>query len=227
MSLQQNIEKVRRQILQASARAGRNPDSVKLIAVSKTVDLDKIREVFETGQTVFGENRVQEAWNKFQEADFDAEWHLIGHLQTNKVKRAIHFASTIHSVDSVKLADEIQKYAETDNRRIDILLQVNVSGEDSKFGIPPENAEYLLEHVTALSNVDVKGLMTIAAYANDERATRSSFQKLRELRDRLQKSFENVQLNELSMGMTNDFEIAIEEGATMVRIGRSIFGERN
>ena len=228
MSLAENIEIVRERIAEACLRSGRDVAEVKLVAVSKTVDAAKIEEAVAAGVTLLGENRVQEAWQKYQQVRGSAEWHMIGHLQTNKVKRALQFARVIQSVDSVRLAVEIDRQAKKLDRSIDVLLQVNTSGEASKFGLSGDFLLPAAEQIAELTNVRVRGLMTIGAFTTDESRVRSCFVTLRDLREQLvQAGVPNCRPEELSMGMTDDFEWAIEEGSTMVRIGRLIFGERN
>ncbi len=228
MSIAENIHQVRRRIERACERAKRNPQDVKLVAVTKTVDAARIEQAIAAGVTDIGENRVQEAWRKYQAINAPSvHWHLVGHLQTNKAKRALQFATMIHSVDSVKLARELQTQAEKLERDIDILVQVNTSGEESKFGLEPAEAEGAIAEMAGMANLKIKGLMTIGAFTENMEVVRSCFVRLRQLRHQINDaSFGRVQLQELSMGMTNDFELAIEEGATLVRVGRSIFGER-
>lgn len=228
MSIAENIYQVRRRIERACERAKRSPQDVKLVAVTKTVDAARIEQAIAAGVTDIGENRVQEAWRKYQAINAPSvHWHLVGHLQTNKAKRALQFATMIHSVDSVKLARELQTQAEKLERDIDILVQVNTSGEESKFGLEPAEAEGAIAEMAGMANLKIKGLMTIGAFTENMEVVRSCFVRLRQLRHQINDaSFGRVQLQELSMGMTNDFELAIEEGATLVRVGRSIFGER-
>ncbi len=213
----QNLLSIKKRVADACARAARSPDEVTIIAVTKTQPLPKIEAAYQAGMTHFGENRVQEAQGKLPElSGIDATWHIIGHLQTNKVKMALALFDIIHSVDSIRLAQAISKQA---NKVTSVLLQVNVSGEETKGGFSPEELPQALNTVTELPNIVVDGLMTIAPWLSDTEQVRPFFKRLRELRDELG-------LAHLSMGMTDDFEVAIEEGATMVRIGRAIFGER-
>ena len=214
-----NINFVRERIRVAAERAGRNPEEVTLIAVSKTVEPDRIEMALAAGQTLFGESKVQEARAKSPLVSGRACWHMIGHLQTNKAREAVALFEVIHSVDSVKLAVEIDKCAERAGKTQTILLEVNVSGEASKFGLKPEDLKSTIAEINLLSRLEVRGLMTIAPFTEEMQKVRPWFRRLRELRDALG-------LRELSMGMTHDFEAAIEEGATMVRIGAAIFGER-
>lgn len=228
MSIAQNIAAVKARIAEACERVGRNPSAVKLIAVSKTVGVPQIREAVSAGVSAIGENRVQEAWRKFQEVAVETDWHMIGHLQTNKVRQVLKFATLIHTVDSLRLANEIQVQAQRLDRKIAVLLQVNISGEASKFGFGLDEVVDVVPEVRLLPNLSLQGLMTIGAHVNDPSYIRTGFSALRELRDKLEmEQGSGLVLPELSMGMTNDFELAVEEGSTMVRIGRSIFGERN
>ena len=211
------METVNKQVADACGRAGRSPDEVTIIAVSKTQPSSLIEAAFEAGIKHFGENRVQEAQGKLPElSGIDAKWHLIGHLQTNKVKEALALFDIIHSVDSIRLAEVISRQAD---KEIRVLLQINVSGEETKGGFSPKELPQAFKTVTELPNIVVDGLMTIAPWISDAEQVRPVFKQLKELRD-------GLGLKHLSMGMTDDFEVAIEEGATMVRIGRAIFGER-
>ncbi len=220
MDVRERVERVRERIARACMRAGRSPEEVTLVAVTKGVEPEKIIEAFEAGIREFGENRVQEMERKMEslrgirEA---ARWHMVGHLQTNKVKKALELFDTIQSVDSVKLAEAINRRAQ---RKVPVFIQVNVSGEPTKFGFSPQELPSALERIKSLSNLEIRGLMTIAPLTDDEKILREVFRKLRELRDAFG-------LEHLSMGMSNDFEIAVEEGATIVRIGRAIFGEED
>jgi pyridoxal phosphate enzyme (YggS family) len=211
-----NLQRLRERIGAAAARAGRNPDEIKLVAVTKTVEPERVEQALAAGLSVFGESKVQEAKAKIPLVSGRARWHMIGHLQTNKAREAVTLFELIHSVDSVKLAAELDKWAARAGKTQPILLEVNVSGEASKFGLKPDALEAALEQINALPRLEVRGLMTVPPAGKD---ARPFFWQLRELRDRLG-------LTELSMGMTHDFEVAIEEGATMVRIGTAIFGER-
>lgn len=210
-------------------KAGRNIP-VKVIAVSKTKPSDMLHNAYLAGIKVFGENYVQELVDKseyFKDNSLtNIEWHFIGHLQSNKVKYIIPFVDYIHSVDSIKLADEINKRAEQNNKIQKILLQVNTSGEESKSGCEPDEAVYLASAILSLLNIELVGLMTIGTFTDDETQQRKEFSLLRNLRDEINNKL-NINLKELSMGMTNDYPVAIDEGATMVRIGTAYFGERN
>lgn len=227
MAITDNIEQVYDRIARACGRCGRNSDEVQLVAVTKNVDVARIRTAIEAGVRVLGENRVQEALPKFQEIGSEVQWHMIGHLQRNKVKQALQFAEMIQSVDSLRLAREIQKQAGKLNRQVDILLEVNTSGEESKFGFRPEETLNAVREISSLFALKIRGLMTIGAFLPNPNDARPAFGLLRELGEQVDDlNMENVDMDILSMGMTDDFEVAIEEGATMVRIGRLIFGER-
>jgi len=227
MPIRENVHFVRNKIAEACQRSGRDPEEVELVAITKTVDVEQINEAMKAGILVVGENRVQEAWRKFQEVGKGVHWHIVGHLQTNKVKRVLQFADMIHSVDSVYLAREIQTQAEKLDRTIEILIQVNTSGEESKFGFEPEVTIGAIEEISAFSNLEIKGLMTIGAFLLNPEDVRPCFKLLRDLKDRVNEhKIAGFEIGTLSMGMTNDYEVAIEEGSTMVRVGTAIFGER-
>lgn len=223
----ENYLEVKRRISEACQRCGRNEDEVTLIAVSKTKPVEDIREVYDAGQRVFGENRVQEMCQKMPELPEDIQWHLIGHLQHNKVKYLMPRTAMIHSVDSVKLAQTISKEAVKNNRIMPVLIEVNVAEEESKFGVKMEDLEGFLKEICDLPGLKITGLMTVAPFVDDPEDNRPVFRALRQISvDINNKKINNIYLNELSMGMTNDFETAIEEGATMVRVGTAIFGSR-
>lgn len=227
MPIRENVQFARNKIAEACRRRGRKSEEIELVAITKTVDVEQINEAIEAGIRVVGENRVQEAWRKFQEVGEKAHWHMVGHLQTNKVKRVLQFADMIHSVDSVYLAREIQTQAKKLDRTIEILIQVNTSGEESKFGLEPEATIGAIEEVSTLPNLKIKGLMTIGAFLPNPEDVRPCFKLLHDLKDRVnERGITSVEIGTLSMGMTNDYEIAIEEGSTMVRVGTAIFGER-
>ncbi len=217
-----NLESVRERIGHAATRAGRDSREVTLVAVSKGRPLEMIQEAAQAGQRVFGENRAQELRDKIDRLAVDLEWHFIGHLQRNKVNMVIGKAALVHSVDSRRLLEAVASRAEELEIVQDILLQVNVSGEESKYGMEEEGMEGMLEAALALPAVRVRGLMTIAPLEAEEK-TRPCFRRLRELRDALARDFSPLDLGILSMGMTQDFEVALEEGANMVRIGTAIF----
>jgi pyridoxal phosphate enzyme (YggS family) len=223
----ENFEAVTQRIAACCGRSGRPPGDVRLVCVTKEAPVDRMKEALGAGARTFGENRVQEAAAKHPSFGPEVEWHLVGHLQTNKARDAVRIFNLIHSVDSLRLASEIDKEARKAGKVQDILIQVNTSGEASKFGIKPEEAGGLLKEISALANVRALGLMTIAPEADDPEAVRPYFRKLRELRDNINAVCRMpYAVRHLSMGMTNDFEVAIEEGATLVRVGRGIFGER-
>ncbi|OGO02175.1 MAG: YggS family pyridoxal phosphate enzyme [Chloroflexi bacterium RBG_13_53_26] len=215
----QNVHEVQRRIARAATKAGRSPADLTVIGVTKTVDPLLIQQAFQAGIRHFGESRIQEAKDKMAQLSVlqpRPTWHMVGHLQTNKVKTAIELFDVIHSVDSIRLAEAISEHAQ---QAIPILIQVNVSGEASKYGFPPNKVRSTIEQASHLPHLEIKGLMTIAPYTDNPEDIRPIFRQLRMLRD-------SLGLEHLSMGMTDDFEVAIEEGATMVRIGRAIFGER-
>lgn len=220
-----NLGQIHARIALAAARCGRDPSAVELVAVSKTFPADSIREAFAAGQTVFGESRVQEAAAKISDLPGALHWHFIGHMQKNKIRRALPLFEFFHSVDSSDLAQAIDRVAAEDGFFPRVLLEVNVAGEATKFGFPPDALEREIDALLALPRLQIEGLMTIAPYAGDAEASRPHFRALRELRDRLV-SRTGLPFGTLSMGMSGDFEIAVEEGATLVRVGSSIFGTR-
>jgi pyridoxal phosphate enzyme (YggS family) len=223
-----NIADVNSTIESICKGIGRNPTEVEVIAVTKTVDTDIINYAIECGAANIGESKVQEITLKYEKIPKKVKWHLIGHLQTNKVKYIIDKVDLIHSVDSISLAEEIDKRAAKAGIKKDILIQVNVAEEDSKFGIKFEDIDIFLEQLSKYKNITIKGFMTIAPYYEDIEQARPVFRKLKEKFDQLSKlQIPQVQMQYLSMGMTNDFTVAIEEGANLVRIGTGIFGERN
>ena len=222
----QRLEIVLERIHKACERAGRKPEEVKLLGASKTVPPEKIREFYGCGLKVYGENRVQEFLKKFEALqDLNIEWHFIGYLQTNKVKYLMNKVVLIHSLDRKSLADEIQKRAQKAGITQNVLIEVNVGGEETKAGVEPQNLKELFEYTLSLQNLRVLGLMCIPPYLEDPEEVRPYFRKLRELKEELEREF-NVELPHLSMGMSHDFEVAIEEGATIVRVGTALFGER-
>ncbi len=226
--LQDNLIQVEHNIEKACRRAGRDRSEVTLIAVSKTKPVETLQEAYDLGVRVFGENKVQEMADKYEVLPKDIQWHLIGHLQRNKVKYIIDKAVLIHSVDSLRLAQTIEKEAEKHNLTAHILIEVNVAREESKFGIFPEELESLVDEIAKLPHIQVDGLMTIAPFVPDPEENRPVFRELRKLSvDISAKKVDNVNMSVLSMGMTNDYQVAIEEGATMVRVGTGIFGARN
>src|ERR1700736_1185867 len=222
----ESLERVRDQIAHGVAKAGRSVDDVELVAISKTHEADKVREAIDAGQTLFGESRVQEARVKIPELPSSTRWHFVGHLQKNKIRQAMPLFELIHSVDSLALAQDINRIAEEDGSHPRVLLEVNVAGEGSKFGFRPEQLRAEMESLLALPRLSILGLMTIPPIAEEPESSRKYFVQLRELRDQLQTEF-HVDLAQLSMGMTQDFAVAVEEGATLVRVGTAIFGERS
>jgi len=221
-----NLARVREQIARAAAKSGRAADQVELVAITKTHPAGKVRESIEAGQTLFGESRVQEARAKIPDLPSNIRWHFVGHLQKNKIRHALPLFELIHSVDSLALAQDVNRIAEEDGLHPRVLLEVNLAGEGSKFGFAPEKLREDLENLLALPRLSILGLMTIPPLADEAEASRKYFVQLRELRDRLQTEF-HVDLAQLSMGMTQDFAVAVEEGATLVRVGTAIFGERS
>ena len=220
-------DEIKKRVEAACQRAGRNPEEVTLIAVSKTKPVEMLREAYEAGARDFGENKVQEILAKEPKLPEDIEWHMIGHLQTNKVRQIVGKTCLIHSVDSVRLAEEIHKESVKKGLVTQILLEVNVAEEESKFGFHVEEVEDALKQIQELSGVCVRGLMTIAPFVDNPEDNRPVFQKLNKLYvDMKTKNIDNDTMNILSMGMTGDFEVAVEEGATMVRVGTGIFGAR-
>ena len=222
----ENLERVRTQIADAAAKSGRSAADVDLVAISKTHDAEKVREAIETGQTLFGESKIQEARAKIPDLPSSTRWHFVGHLQKNKIRHALPLFELIHSVDSLALAQEINRIAEEEGLHPRVLLEVNVAGEGSKFGFAPEKLRAEMESLLALPRLSILGLMCIPPIADKDEASRKYFVQVRELRDKLQSEF-HVDLAQLSMGMTQDYAVAIEEGATLVRVGTAIFGERS
>ena len=222
------LDQIKERIQKAAEGCGRDSASVQLVAVSKTIVPDRVREALEAGVTILGENYVQEARDKFQAlVHYPVSWHFIGHLQSNKAKYAVRLFDLIHSVDSLKLARELDKQAAKVDKIQPILIQVNISGEDTKSGIVTEASFDLIKEISYLKHVSIRGLMTMPPYFYQPEKVRTFFAALRRLRDDIQdRCIPNVSMEELSMGMTGDFEVAIEEGATLVRIGTAIFGER-
>ena len=225
--IRDNLHAVEENINAACERSSRKRSDVKLIAVSKTKPITMLREAYDLGCRDFGENKVQELVGKYDQMPDDVRWHLIGHLQRNKVKYIVDKVYMIHSVDSLRLAEEISKEAVKKNVTVSILVEVNVSNEASKFGTSADDAVSLIEQIAKLPNILVKGLMTIAPYVEDSQKNRLYFAKLKQIYvDIIHKNIDNVCMEELSMGMTGDYEVAIEEGATYIRVGTGIFGER-
>ena len=226
--LKENLDNVLKNIADSEERSGRKKGDVTLIAVSKTKPVEMIKGVYDLGVRDFGENRVQELTEKYDKLPSDIRWHLIGHLQTNKVKYIIDKAYMIHSVDSLKLANEISREAVKHSVTANILIEVNVSGEESKFGVSPEDLEDLIRKISVLPAIRIRGLMTVAPYVVDSEENRQIFIKMKQFAvDITRKNIDNVNMDCLSMGMSGDYTVAVEEGATFVRVGTSIFGERN
>ena len=221
----ENVQRIRQRIVSACARSNRPPEEVTLVAVTKTFSSRSIRDALASGVRDIGENYIQELTGKYAELSReDIRWHFIGHLQSNKVKHIVPWIHCIHSVDSVALGKEIAKHAETSGRTLSVLIEVNTSGESTKFGVSPDSAHSLAQQLNELKNISVDGLMTIGPFLPDPEASRPSFRRLANLKSDIAKA--GIPMRHLSMGMTNDFEVAIEEGATMVRIGTAIFGKR-
>jgi pyridoxal phosphate enzyme (YggS family) len=224
-TVKDNLETINKKIKEAALKVNRDPQEIKLVAVTKTATLEQIKEAINEGVKIIGENKVQKATEKYQVLTTEVKWHLIGHLQTNKVKYAVEIFDLIHSVDSIKLAKEIDKRSVQFKKIIDVLIEVNISGEETKYGYNPEKVEAFLKEISEFSGIRVRGLMTIAPISKNKEEVRPYFRRLRELSERIRdKNIKNIKMDYLSMGMTDDFEIAIEEGANMVRIGRGIFG---
>ena len=226
--VRENLIAVEEKIRDACARAGRNREDVTLICVTKTKPVEMLEEAYAAGQRNFGENKVQEICLKAPQLPEDIRWHMIGHLQRNKVKQVMDKAVMIHSVDNLRLAETISREAVKRNMVMPILIEVNAAGEESKFGIALEETEQLVRQAAALPGLQIAGLMTIAPFTEDPESNRLYFRQLRELSvDIKSKCIDNVTMDHLSMGMTGDYQVAIEEGATLIRVGTGIFGERN
>lgn len=224
----ENLKKVEDNVDAACRKAGRSRDEVTLIAVSKTKPVEMLSTIYNQGIRDFGENKVQEMCDKMEQLPSDIRWHMIGHLQTNKVKYIVGHTTLIHSVDSLHLAKEIERQAEKKDVTVDILVEVNIAEEESKFGIHKEETYELVRQIAALPHVHICGLMTIAPYVENPEGNRMYFRGIRQLSvDIAEQNIDNVDMDVLSMGMTGDYMVAIEEGATMVRVGTGIFGERN
>ncbi len=225
--IQEHLRHVEEKICQACDRSGRDRDDVTLIAVSKTKPIEDLKEAYRCGTRYFGENKVQEIMEKYPQMPGDVKWHMIGHLQRNKVKYIVDKVAMIHSVDSLRLAQTIQTEAAKEQVTIPILLEVNVAGEESKFGLSVEEVIPLTEQISTMKNIHIQGLMTIAPYVDDPEENRWVFRELKKISvDIEEKNIDNVDMYVLSMGMTGDYEVAIEEGATMIRVGTGIFGSR-
>ena len=228
MSIADNFRTITDRIASAAKRAGRDPSSVRLIVVTKTVDVESIRQAVAAGASVLGENRVQEAREKIEKLGNSLRWHLIGHLQTNKAKYAVKLFELIHSVDNLELAKELDRQAAKTGKVQNVLIEVNIAGESAKAGIAIQEVTALVRNAAKLKNISIKGLMTMPPYSEDPEDSRPYFRKLQEMAETIKKeNIPAVTMNELSMGMSGDYEVAIEEGATMVRVGTAIFGNRN
>lgn len=226
-SITENIASVRERIARAAERAGREPSDITTVAVAKGVDVERMREAIDGGISIIGENRVQEALHKVKTLGRSVMWHMVGHLQRNKAKEAVRIFNLIQSLDSLRLAEEINSRALAAGTIMDVLVQVNTSGEETKFGLEPEEALDFLGSISTCKGLSVRGLMTIGAFLPDPEEVRPCFRTLRELKEKIiDARLPNVEMEYLSMGMTSDFEVAIEEGANMVRIGTAIFGPR-
>lgn len=227
--MKDKLKHIGERIRQAAEARGRNPESIRLVAVSKTVDADRVREAVDAGVTILGENYIQEAGEKISAlSDCNVSWHFIGHLQTNKAKYAVKLFDLIHTADSLKLAQELNRQAAKIAKVQDILIQVNIGEEESKSGTSAQELETLLREISRFDHLSVKGLMTIPPFYDEPEKVRPFFSALRKLRDQMRnQGIPNISMNELSMGMSGDFETAIGEGATLVRIGTAIFGERH
>jgi pyridoxal phosphate enzyme (YggS family) len=223
----ENINRLRDRIEATCARVGRRPDEILIVGVTKTVGPERVQEAADAGLRVFGENRVQEAAGKIGRVTGDVSWHMIGHLQRNKVRKAVGMFDMIQSVDSYDVAAEIGSRSEQAGRKMDVLVEVKTSGEETKYGIAPERAVDLVEQMSHLSDINVKGLMTIGTFTDDEGLVRHCFRTLREVSETIGVAgIPRVEMRYLSMGMTSDFELAIEEGSNMLRVGTAIFGPR-
>jgi PLP dependent protein len=224
-SIAENLERVREKVAQAAVKAGRTADEIELVAITKTHPAERVREAVEAGHALFGESRVQEARAKIPELPSTLRWHFVGHLQKNKIRHALPLFELFHGIDSLALAEEMNRIAADEGMHPRILLEVNVAGEGSKFGFKPESMRGEMESLLALARLSIEGVMCIPPLAEDAEASRKYFVQLRELRDSLEQEFQ-LKLPQLSMGMTQDFWVAVEEGATLVRVGTAIFGER-
>ena len=230
MSIPENIASIRDRIAAAACRAGRQPEDIALMAVSKTFPAERIRDAYDSGLRLFGENRVQEFAGKTDSLRdlHTAEWHLIGHLQTNKAAKAVELFAAVDSVDSLRLAQKLNASAQQLGKKLKVLIEINVGGEAAKSGVAPESRELeeLLSAAPELEHLEFRGLMTIPPFNDDPQEARPYFRKLRDLRDQIARRLTGFNMRELSMGMSHDFEVAIEEGSTCVRVGTAIFGER-
>ena len=224
----ENLAQIQKNIEESCKEINRDPGEVTLIAVSKTKPVEMLKEAYDAGARVFGENKVQEIVDKYDQMPSDVKWHMIGHLQRNKVKYIVDKVAMIHSVDSVRLAETIEKEASKKDVTVPILIEVNVAQEESKFGLKPEEVLPFIEEIAGFSHIQIKGLMTIAPYVENAEENREIFRELKKLSVDIEaKNINNVTMSVLSMGMTGDYMVAVQEGATMVRVGTGIFGARN
>jgi len=227
LSIAGNLKIIRERIASAAGRVGRDPDEITIVAVTKTVDPARIREALREGIRIFGENRVQEARDKIADIGRDVSWHMIGHLQTNKVKSAVSLFDEIHSVDSLRLARELDREAGKQGKKLPVLVQVSLAGEAQKFGIEEKEVFSLIRVITGMDHLKLMGLMTIPPFYEDPEKGRPIYRRLRRIRDQVvAMGLPGVEMEHLSMGMSHDYQVAVEEGATRVRIGSAIFGER-
>ena len=226
-TVRENIARIRNTIADAASRSGRKASDVRLMAVTKTVDDDRIMEAIEAGVDIIGESYVQEAKRKIEKMGRSLEWHMIGYLQSNKAKYAVRLFDMIHSVDRMDLALELDRRSKALSLVMKVLIEVNISGEETKSGVPYKEVVQLIRDISALNNISIQGLMTMPPWFDDPEDARPYFVALRELRDKIiAERINRVEMRELSMGMSGDYEVAVEEGSTIVRVGRSIFGER-
>jgi hypothetical protein len=227
MSVAENLARVKEQLADAAIRSNRSPESVKLVGVTKTVEVERIKEAVSAGLQILGENYVQEARNKIEQVGGQASWHFIGRLQSNKAKYAVKLFDLIQTVDTLKLATELNRRAQPLGRVLPIIIQVNLAGEASKSGVHPAECLQLIRQLSEFTHLQIRGLMTMPPFFNDPERARPHFRRLRELSQEIAEAqLPDVEMHELSMGMSGDFEVAIEEGATLIRVGTAIFGER-
>ncbi|HLR77065.1 MAG TPA: YggS family pyridoxal phosphate-dependent enzyme [Balneolaceae bacterium] len=229
MSIQNNLQKIQAHVKEAAEKSGRDPQDIQIILAVKTVSPERILKAAELGYTTVAENRVQEAEQKIEKINSKPklDWHFIGHVQSNKVNKIVRFATMVQSIDRMKIVKKMNRRLKKVDKQMDILIQINTSGEDSKYGVHPGRAIDFVQKASKYERLHIKGLMTIGLFSRDWPKVRQGFRQLREIRDAIAaKDIAGVKMEHLSMGMTNDFKIAVEEGATMVRIGRAIFGER-
>jgi len=225
--IRENIKILEDNIAEAAEKAGRHREKITVVAVSKTVEPERIREAIRCGIKIIGENKVQEAERKFKQIPEEFEKHLVGHLQTNKAKKAVELFDMIQSVDSLKLAEEVSKRAQQKGKTMDVLVEVNTSGEPSKFGLEPDEVLDFMKQASSLEGIKIKGLMTVGLFSSDMEEVRPCFKRLKSLFDELKgRKIPGIEMRYLSMGMTQDYQVAIEEGANMIRIGTAIFGRR-